>query len=215
MRVSIVAAGLHLKFRPEMAPLSIAVFLARIRGSCARSPAMCEALRDGSTAAADLGLTWEIVRLLGELGPHCMLLDVPHSPPEHGWLTVSFVTPGTSVEVDASDALNNPLQDLVTALDDVLGGNPASVRWFLEPGAFVLNLVPDGQSVALHLTLCRDSLEGNDGERALHLVGPREAILAPLCRLVRSVETGSYPSSAWPRTDVTPLQGIERRLGIT
>lgn len=125
---------------------------------------MCEALRDGSAAAADLGLTWEIVRLLGELGPHCMLLDVTHSPPEHGWLTVSFVTPGTSVEVDASDALNNPLQDLVTALDDVLGGNPASVRWFLEPGAFVLNLVPDGQSVALHLTLCRDSLEGNDEE---------------------------------------------------
>jgi hypothetical protein len=46
-----------------------------------------------------------------------------------------------SVEVDASDALNSPLQDLVTAVDDVLRGNPASVRWFLEPGAFVLDLI--------------------------------------------------------------------------
>ena len=119
-----------------------------------------------------------------------------------------------SVEVDASDALNNPLQDLVTAVDDVLRGNPASVRWFLEPGAFVLDLMPDDRSVALHLTLCRDSLEGSDGEQALHLVGPQRAIFSPLCRLIRSVEAGNYPSSSWPKTDVTRLKGIEHRLGI-
>ncbi|HEY9106995.1 MAG TPA: hypothetical protein VIN58_09980 [Roseateles sp.] len=143
-----------------------------------------------------------------------MLLDVTHSPPVHGWLTVRFVTPEASVEVDASDALNNPLQDLVAALDDVLRGDSASVRWFLEPGAFVLDLAPDDQGVSLRLTLCRDSLEGNDGEQALHIVGPQSAILAPLCRLIRSVETGNHPNTAWPKTDVTQLKGIEQRLGI-
>lgn len=143
-----------------------------------------------------------------------MLLNVSHSPPKHGWLTVTFDTAESSVEVDASDALNNPLQDLVTALDEVLRGNPASVRWFLEPGAFVLDLAPIDQKVSLRLTLCRDSLEGNDGEQALHLVGHQRVVLAPLCRLVRSVEAGNYPVSAWPETDLTRLESIERHLGI-
>lgn len=48
-----------------------------------------------------------------------MLLDISHLPPTHGWLTVTFVTEDSTVEVDASDVPNNPLQDLVAALEDL------------------------------------------------------------------------------------------------
>ena len=46
------------------------------------------------------------------------------------------------------------------------------------------------------------------------LLTPQRAIFSPLCRLIRSVEAGNYPSSSWPKTDVTRLKGIEHRLGI-
>ncbi|KQV78299.1 hypothetical protein [Rhizobacter sp. Root1221] len=143
-----------------------------------------------------------------------MLLDVSHLPPEHGWLTVTFITSDSTVVVDASDALNNPIQDLLAALDAVSRGQPSSVRWFLEPGAYVLDLEPSGQEVMLRLTLCRDSLEGNDGVRKLDLSGPRGAILAPICRLLRNIEAGNYPTSTWPHSNLGGLEIIEHRLGL-
>lgn len=142
-----------------------------------------------------------------------MLLDVSHTPPEHGWLTVTFTTPGSTVVVDASDAVNNPIQDLVSALDAVSLGRASSVHWFLEPGAYVLDLRPDGEEVELRLT-CLDSLEGDDGVRQMDISGPCAAILAPICHLLRSIEAGGYPASDWPEADLGGLRIVERRLGI-
>lgn len=143
-----------------------------------------------------------------------MLLDISHSPPEHGWLTVSFIAPDSTVLVDASDALNNPIQDLVSALEAASLGQPSSVRWFLEPGAYVLELEPTGEDIAIRLTLCQ-SLEGNDGVRELELIGPRASILAPIYRFLRKIEAENYPTSAWPRTNFDRLGIIERRLDLS
>ena len=142
-----------------------------------------------------------------------MLLDISHLPPAHGWLTVTFTTADAKVEVDASDALNNPLQDLVTALDDVLRGRSARVTWFLEPGEFVLALDPIGEDVALRLISFEFLSDGKDGTVKLSVSGSRAAILEPLCRLVREVNAGGHPENAWPRADLRGLEQIEQRLG--
>lgn len=142
-----------------------------------------------------------------------MLLDISHLPPAHGWLTVTFSTADAKVEVDASDVLNDPLQDLVAALNDVLCGRSARVTWFLEPGEFVLALDPMGEDVALRLISLEYLSDGKDGTVRLSATGSPAAILGPLCRLVQDVNAGSHPEDAWPRADLSGLEQIEQRLG--
>lgn len=70
------------------------------------------------------------------------VLHIAYEAPEHGWLTVTVTVAGKALVIDASDVPNNPVQDLIAALDAASQGTESCVSWPLEPDAYVTYLQP-------------------------------------------------------------------------
>lgn len=59
--------------------------------------------------------------------------------PKHGWLPVTFRHKGFILDFDASDALNNPIEELFNLTISPQANEKRTVTWWLEPAAYLFN----------------------------------------------------------------------------
>jgi hypothetical protein len=139
-------------------------------------------------------------------------IRIQHTPPSHGWLSLQLSVGDRHVSIDASDVPNNPVQELVDALDLAASGASAQVWWHLEPDGWFMSFEPDGDDVRLQLDFAPHS-ERSRAQPALRLRGPRAEILLPFWRFLRDFQSRAYPEPHWPAVDYRRMPAIKNRLG--
>ena len=138
-------------------------------------------------------------------------IRISYQPPSNGWLTVLLTVDAVPVEIDASDVPNNPIGDLVAALDLAAQGVPSSVWWHLEPGGYFMYFTPHGNDVQLRLDFERSS-ETARASTVLAFQGSPKQVLLPFWRFVREFQSHDFQEPHWPPADYTRMDIIKANI---
>lgn len=137
-------------------------------------------------------------------------IRITHEDPTHGWLPIRLMVDGHVVDIDSSDVPNNPVQDLVSALDSVLRNTAAAVFWPLEPGGYSFLFSPESDRVHFSVTFAEN--DESCQQEILSIVGSRNEILLPFWRFVRNFQSRNYEQPHWPVVDGTYMEFIRASL---
>ena len=133
--------------------------------------------------------------------------------PRHGWMGVSLTVGAQVVEIDASDVPNNPVADLLDALDLATYGTPSQVWWHLEPDGYFMHFTPDGDRVHFRIDFAPDS---DSRSARVHTVaetsGSRAQVLLPFWRFVRNFQSRGYTEPHWPPDDFARIDVVKARI---
>ncbi|NHZ35853.1 hypothetical protein [Massilia rubra] len=138
-------------------------------------------------------------------------IKMRNQPPRHGWMGVTLTLGAQVVEIDASDVPNNPVADLLDALDLAAHGLPSRVWWHLEPDGYFMYFIPDGDQVHFRIDFAPDS-EAARAHTVAQGTGSRAHVLLPFWRFVRNFQAGAYTEPHWPPTDFSRIDVVEARI---
>jgi hypothetical protein len=138
-------------------------------------------------------------------------ISLKHKPPSHGWLSLALRVGDQVVEIDASDVPNNPVQDLLAAVEGAALGCPASVWLNLEPDGYFMHFTPVGAEVEFKLEYATRS-QPSLARLVLSGSGSRSEVLLPFWRFLRDFQSRSYPEPHWPRVDFGRIGAIKRHI---
>lgn len=139
------------------------------------------------------------------------LFQVSSEPPHHGWLSLTLQSEGQSIFIDASDVPNNPVQDLIGALEEAALGRQAHVWWNLEPDGFFMDLCLRSNEISLRIESAPNG-ERKRGVCVFEATGTSQQILLPLWRFVREFQSHGYQEPHWPVTDYGRMAQIKKLL---
>jgi len=128
--------------------------------------------------------------------------------PEHGWVSIMLVHNETEILFESSDVPNNPISELITAIELTLSGRNASVWWHLEPAGYYFNFKTEGSELKFEILY---SLNSNEPEAQSVLVvrGGLHELLIPFWRALRKFETYNHEELHWPSTDFSSLAELK------
>ncbi len=137
-------------------------------------------------------------------------IQISHETPVNGWLPIRFVIDGQTIDIDASNVPNNPVQDLADALDTVVRGSQAKVFWSQEPGGYFFFFSLAEDHVQLRVALAQD--DDLRSREVMSVVGHRNEILLPFWRFVRNFQSHDYREPHWPAIDGRHMASIRNCL---
>ncbi|MFZ6873882.1 hypothetical protein ACO0LF_17640 [Undibacterium sp. Di27W] len=139
------------------------------------------------------------------------LLQISYTPPSHGWLALTLTLDGKVLEIDASDIPNNPVQELITALEDIVRGQDSSVWWNLEPAGYFMYFERAAENLKLRIEYADDGMPGHAKEVAV-IQGRPAQILKPFWRFLREFQSQAFAEPHWPLVDYQRLHQIKLLL---
>ena len=141
------------------------------------------------------------------------LIELRFDPPSHGWLTLRLTAADKTVVINASDVPNNPLQELIAAVEAAASGMESSVWWHLEPDGYFMSFKPLGSEIQFNLEFAARS-ERRLSESIVSLSGSKPAVLLPFWRFLRDFQSRTYQEPNWPNIDYSRMQVIKAGIGI-
>ena len=139
-------------------------------------------------------------------------IRVQHEPPSHGWLPILLEASGHSVTIDASDVPNNPIQELIEAIDQAASGAQSCVWWHLEPDGYFMQFTPSRDEIEFKLSFSPNSAHSQSKE-VLSVRGSRAEVLLPFWRFLREFQSHSYAEPHWPAVNYERLLVIKASIG--
>lgn len=110
--------------------------------------------------------------------------DITIGTPRHGWLPVELSIAGATYEFAASYVLHDPMSELATACLHLLNGTDIeTVRFWLEPEWYVLDLIPCSTSTML----AKFSLLANEDDKMPESAKSVVIDIVAFCHLVAKV----------------------------
>lgn len=141
-------------------------------------------------------------------------IHVSYKPPSHGWLTLTVLVNEKTVEIDASDVPNNPVEELLSALELAANGVPSSVWWHLEPDGYFMYFTPSGNDVQFKLVFAAAS-EPARGREVLETHGSPRQVLLPFWRFVRDFQSHDFHEPHWPHTDYQGILAVRDNISLS
>jgi len=139
-------------------------------------------------------------------------ISIRHKPPSHGWLQLELSVEGQSVGIDASGVPNNPIQELVEALEYAASGSESRVWWHLEPDGYFMHFIPVGKEIEFRLEFAPRS-ERSRSRAILSFQGGRAEVLLPFWRFLREFQSHSYVEPHWPSVSYERILAIKAAIG--
>ncbi len=122
--------------------------------------------------------------------------------PEYGWLPVTFSYGDFSLSFDASDVLNNPIEELYLATGNLHDYAPSVATWWLEPAAYLFTFERNEDTVVLKIIEKADLNEMAPKEKLLFTVeGNVRQILAPFRAALDQFSGTTHDPQHWPYAD--------------
>jgi hypothetical protein len=119
--------------------------------------------------------------------------------PEHGWLPVYFHYKDFHLGFEASDALNDVIEELYNAVAKLQENELKRITWWLESGAFFFDIERKGQSIALTISETADLHNDSACKRQLAIItGGDKEIIEPFRLALRHFSSKTYEEIHWP-----------------
>lgn len=141
-------------------------------------------------------------------------LELSFAQPAHGWLPVRLAAGTSTIEFAASDALNNPVEELIDALHRACGGREASVWWHLEPGGYYFEFAPIGDEVELRVLFTENS-DGRERTEVIAARGTKQELLLPLWHGLRQLQSLDTREPHWPNVDYGRMENLGEQMRAT
>jgi len=141
-------------------------------------------------------------------------VQIQYNPPSHGWLRLQLTVDATSVDIEASDVPNNPVQELLDALVRATTGTESSVWWHLEPDGYFMHFIPIGEEIKFSLEFAPNSKRSNARD-VLSFQSGRAEVLLPFWRFLRDFQYQAYAEPHWPSVNYERILAIKAALGGT
>ncbi|WNJ18253.1 hypothetical protein [Pontibacter sp. G13] len=122
-------------------------------------------------------------------------LKVSFAIPEHGWLMVNIETADSTLEFESSDIPNNPLIDLLSAINILLQSKKGEQKtnWSLEPDNYYLTLSRDEDKFSLRIE--------DDRDEKLTFFGNKLSVIIPFAVEILKFYSAGYSEPHWPTLD--------------
>lgn len=118
--------------------------------------------------------------------------------PRHGWLPITFRYKDFQLDFDASDVLNNPVEELYNAAFRLENNDCRLITWWLEPAAYLFELERKGEAITLTITEQADLNRESSNKKVLLVVsGSDENILEPIRSTLRRFLPLKYDETDW------------------
>jgi hypothetical protein len=119
--------------------------------------------------------------------------------PKHGWLPVDFHYKGFHLEFGASDALNDPIEELFNSVTKIKDNEAKRITWWLEPGAYFFDFEKKGKDFTLTI-LETDDLHNQsaDNTQLIKITGDNKEIIEPFRSALRHFSSHTYEETQWP-----------------
>ncbi len=129
------------------------------------------------------------------------LISVTFGTPEHGWLPVDFHYNDFRLDFDASDVLNNPIEELYNVITKLQNNEQRRVTWWLEPVAYFFDFEKNVEKYTLTI-IDTDDLHNENAEKVVlaTIEGNREKIIEPFRIALKQFLTHPYEEIYWPYT---------------
>ena len=126
--------------------------------------------------------------------------------PEHGWLPVEFKYAEFELNFDASDVPKIPTELLCECLISILKGLETKMYWFLEPGHYLFEFVPNGKEIDLLISASKDSII--EQKEVNKISGNFDAIILPMYRTLKKFNTIEFNELDWEKIDSGKLDEL-------
>ncbi len=132
--------------------------------------------------------------------------------PDHGWLPVDFFHMSFHLNMDASDALNDPISELLNAITTLQNHEKRRITWWLEPAAYFFDIKKEGQNIILTIIQSDDLHNERAGKKELlTVVGDDGKILEPFRIALRQFLSKNFENNHWPcNLDKNQLQSLAK-----
>jgi hypothetical protein len=133
------------------------------------------------------------------------MLKLTFEAPRNGWLPTRLLVGEKSLDFSASRVPNNPVQELIDALDKLKNDQAASVWWNLEPDGYFFAFSMMHGNIHFIVSYSHDGKKQNAISQA-DLLGTKEDILTPLWRGLRNLESLNIQESHWREVNYASLK---------
>jgi hypothetical protein len=140
-------------------------------------------------------------------------IAIRHQPPEHGWLTFYVTVDDRTIEIDASDVPNNPVQDLLDAIRLVAQGENARVWWHLEPGWYIFDFEHRGGTVLFRIATVVETVSGLHETEVASIETATPEMLLVFLRFLRRFQSENHSEPHWPEVDYRDISLIRDMIG--
>ena len=118
--------------------------------------------------------------------------------PKHGWLPIDFHYKDFHLDFDASDVLNDPVEELYNAVTKLTDNERRRVAWWLEPAAYFFDFERSGQNIILSIIETEDlHNESSDKTLLIKIIGDDREIIEPFRIALRNFSLHTYEENRW------------------
>lgn len=119
--------------------------------------------------------------------------------PEYGWLSVDLHYQDLQLSFDASDALNDPVEELLNVLTKLRDKEQRRVTWWLEPGAYFFDFEKSGEEITLSIIETSDlNRESAEKRQLMSISGNARKLLRHFCGALKQFYASEYEAKHWP-----------------
>lgn len=119
--------------------------------------------------------------------------------PHYGWLPVSFCCGDFHLDFEASDAINNPLGELLKAVSVSKSNEQRNTMWWLEPGAYLFEFKMINRD--FHFSILEIADIHNEHicpKKLFSAKGNRREIIMPFSIALKNFTLKSFETQHWP-----------------
>ena len=126
-------------------------------------------------------------------------ISIVFRAPKHGWLPVDFHYKDFHLDFAASDVLNDPTEELYSAVTKLQDNEIKRITWWLEPGAYFFDFERKCQVITLTI-IETDDLHDESAARTelIKITGDDTEIIEPFRIVLRHFTSHTYEVNHWP-----------------
>lgn len=119
--------------------------------------------------------------------------------PRHGWLPAYFVFNDFKLDIDASDVLNDPVEEIYNSIIGLEQDKAGQVVWWLEPHTYFFYFERTNDKYILTISEADDI--DQDEKRTIKVIhGNYRQIIAPFKKALIDFCQQTHEESDWPYT---------------
>ncbi|MCC6634478.1 MAG: hypothetical protein IT251_03115 [Chitinophagaceae bacterium] len=118
--------------------------------------------------------------------------------PAYGWLPVVFRYKDFQIDFDASNVLNDPIDELTYVTTQLQDNETKRITWWLEAPAYYFDITKNDNSFSLTISYSDDLFDKVTEPKLLQTIkGNEDEIIEPLRLALKHFETLTYEKQHW------------------
>ena len=118
--------------------------------------------------------------------------------PIHGWLPVNFNLNEFHLNFEASDVLNNPIEELYNAITKLQDKESRQITWWLEPAAYIFEIEKKGKNLTFEITQTENLHKQSAPKKSLlKITAEEEQIIIPFRKALKLFCSQTYENNNW------------------